>query len=59
MLAGRASGFTWEKSMRGELSLATRAAMKIGGAADAVFFAAHWEARLRRSGIMIATYEKP
>lgn len=59
MLAGRLCGFTWEKAMRGKLPWPTRAAMKLGGALDAICFATHWEARLRRSGIMIATYEKP
>lgn len=58
MLAGQLAGFSWEKEMRGKLRLPTRMAMKVGGAVDLMAFSFHWEARLRRSGIMIATYEK-
>lgn len=59
MLAGRLAGFTWEKLMRNELRLHQRLAMTLGRALDYVCFSGHWEAKLRRSGIMIATYEKP
>jgi SAM-dependent methyltransferase len=59
ILAGRMAGFTWERAMRSELRFHTRAAMKVGAALDAACFATHWEAKLRRSGIIIATYEKP
>lgn len=59
MLAGRLSGFSWEKFMRNQLRLHTRIFMKLGGALDVVCFASHWETFFRRSGIMIAKYEKP
>ncbi len=59
LLAGRLTGFSWEKWMRGELSAISRLAMKAGTLVDLVAFGTHWEARLRRSGVMIATYEKP
>lgn len=59
LLAGKFTGFSWEKSMRKELSLVSRLAMKAGTLVDLVAFSTHWEARLRRSGVMIATYEKP
>lgn len=56
---GRMVGATWEREMRGEIRWYHRVVMKAGGALDAVLFSTHWEARLRRSGIMIAYYEKP
>lgn len=59
MLAGRLLGFSWNKVMTNRLSIATKIAMKFGGALDAIVFATHWENRLRSSGIMVATYEKP
>lgn len=58
-LAGRLVGFSWEKYMREEVSALQRFAMALGGALDLVVFSSHWEARMGRSGIMIATYEKP
>lgn len=59
MLAGRLAGFTWERHMRDQVLPHQRLAMKLGSALDTACFATHWEARLRRSGIMIARYEKP
>lgn len=56
---GRLAGWSWEREMRAELRLHHRLAMKLGGALDALVFSTHWEARLRRSGIMIGLYEKP
>lgn len=58
MLAGRIAGFTWEKEMLGRTRPHQRIAMRIGRALDRLVFAAHWEARLKCSGIMVATYEK-
>ncbi|QIL21421.1 class I SAM-dependent methyltransferase [Thermomonas sp. HDW16] len=59
ILLGRLAGFSWEKMMRNELQQHHRAAMMVGGLLDTMLFATHWEAKLRRSGIMVATYEKP
>lgn len=56
---GRLVGASWEREMRGEIGWHHRLVMKVGGALDALLFSTHWEARLRRSGIMIAYYEKP
>lgn len=56
---GRAVGYGWNEQMRGPPNLLQRAVMKLGGGMDAIVFAGHWEARLGRSGIMVATYEKP
>jgi 2-polyprenyl-3-methyl-5-hydroxy-6-metoxy-1,4-benzoquinol methylase len=58
-LVGRAVGVTWQRQMRNEVNGLQKAVMKLGGALDGLVFATHWEARLRRSGIMVATYEKP
>jgi len=58
MLAGRLAGFTWEKEMLGKTKAHQRLAMFLGRGIDRLAFATHWEARLRRSGIMVATYEK-
>lgn len=58
MMLGRWFGFQWENFVLGNLHPITRGAMKLGGAIDALVFACSWEARLRRSGIMIATYVK-
>ena len=59
LLFGRLTGFSWEKYMRRELHAFTRLAMKAGTLLDLLVFLGHWEARLRRSGVMIATYAKP
>jgi SAM-dependent methyltransferase len=58
MLLGRLCGFTWERMMLGRLGLHHKIIMKIGSALDAIVFFPHWEVRLGKSGIMVATYEK-
>lgn len=58
-LAARASGATWEKQMRGKTRRFQRVLMRAGWALDSVLFSVHWELFIQRSGILVATYEKP
>ncbi len=55
---GKLAGFTWEKQMLGRLGLATKAALALGALLDKILFAFHWEASLKRSGVVIAKYAK-
>jgi SAM-dependent methyltransferase len=55
---GRLVGFSWEKSMLNRLRLHHQLAMNFGTFLDRLVFSLHWEAKLQRSGIMVATYEK-
>jgi ubiquinone/menaquinone biosynthesis C-methylase UbiE len=57
-LVGKSVGFTWEKSMLNRLRIHHRIAMRLGSIVDRIVFSLHWEASLKRSGIMVATYEK-
>ena len=57
-LVGKSVGFTWEKSMLNRLRVHHRIAMRLGSIVDRLVFSLHWEASLKRSGIMVATYEK-
>jgi SAM-dependent methyltransferase len=57
-LAGRFVGFTWEKFMLDRLKIHHRIAMRLGSIVDRLVFSLNWEASLKRSGIMVATYEK-
>ncbi len=56
---GRIAGFTWEKEMLGTLGVVAKAAYALGSLVDRVVFAFHWEATLKRSGILVARYVKP
>jgi len=55
---GRTFGFTWDKLFLKRLALTTKIAMRLGAIIDKIVFSTHWEAKLRRSGIIIATMEK-
>ena len=55
---GRLFGFTWENSMLNRLKPIHKVGMGIGAAIDRAVFSVHWEAGRKRSGIMVATYEK-
>ena len=57
-LVGKSVGFTWEKCMLNRLMIRHRIAMRLGSIVDRIVFSLHWEASLKRSGIMVATYEK-
>lgn len=57
-LAGKSIGFSWEKSMLDRIRLHHRIAMRVGSIVDKLVFSLHWEASLKRNGIMVATYEK-
>lgn len=55
----RAAGVGWKAYARRELSPLQHAARSAGKLADAVAFGLHWEARLRRSGMIVARFERP
>ena len=55
---GKLVGATWERIYLRNLNLIQRAAMKMGGYMDKLIFASHWEARMRRSGIIVVVMEK-
>lgn len=56
---GKLVGATVGRDIRGQLRFYHHIALKAGGALDGLIFTAHWEAKLRRSGVMIGHYEKP
>lgn len=56
---GRLLGFTWERLYFKRLNLLQRIAMKLGAGFDRLVFSPRWEARLRRSGIIVAIMSKP
>lgn len=55
---GKLAGFTWEKEMLGKLGRPTKAALSLGALVDKVLFSSHWEASLKRSGVVVAKYAK-
>jgi SAM-dependent methyltransferase len=57
-LLAKVVGFTWENYLLGRLKMYQRVVMWIGKLADWLIFSIHWEARFKRSGIMVAIYEK-
>jgi len=57
-ICGRLAGANWEDFYFKRLNVMQRAALKAGSLLDRVVFSTHWEAKLRRSGIMIAVMRK-
>ncbi len=57
-LFGRLLGVTWERKYLGEMTRLQRLAERLGRVVDNVVFRYHWEARLRRSGIIIAEFSR-
>jgi len=57
-LVGKSVGFSWKKSMLERLRLHHHIGMRVGSIVDKLVFSLHWEASLKRNGIMVATYEK-
>jgi SAM-dependent methyltransferase len=57
-LLGGLVGADWETFYFKRLNLLQRAAIKVGWWLDRAIFATSWEARMRRSGIMIAVMRK-
>jgi len=55
---GRLVGVSWDSLMNKELRFHQKAFMKTGSILDKIVFAAHWEALLRKSGIMVAKFIK-
>lgn len=55
----RASGVTWPAYYRRDLSVPQGAARLVGKLLDSIVFTLHWEARLRRSGIVVAEFRRP
>jgi len=58
-ILARAAGVTWPSLYRGDLSLAQRAAVRVGKTLDRIVFRPHWEARLGRSGVIVVEFQKP
>lgn len=55
---GKFAGVDWDDHYFKRLNLLQRTAMKAGRVIDKIVFSTHWEARLRRSGIIIAVMSK-
>lgn len=55
---GHLVGVTWQSLYFRKLNLIQKIAMKLGGALDRLVFSTHWEAKMRRSGIMVAVMGK-
>jgi ubiquinone/menaquinone biosynthesis C-methylase UbiE len=53
-----AAGVSWQKRFLNETSMFQKAAGHIGKKMDHLFFSSNWEARMKRSGIMIVQFEK-
>lgn len=53
-----AAGATWQNIMRGRCSSWQTRAARIGAALDSIIFRQHWEQRLRRSGIVVASFSR-
>lgn len=51
-------GSTWEKRFLGETSYLQKKAGKLGGFLDKIVFKKNWEAKKRKSGILIAEFVK-
>ena len=58
MAMSRVVGLTWEVDMLNKQRLYQRIMRQIGRVIDRILFAAHWEARLGMSGIMVARFVK-
>jgi SAM-dependent methyltransferase len=57
-LSGRLAGVRWDNYYFKRFNLLQRAALLMGRTLDRFVFSSHWEARLRRSGIMVAIMSK-
>jgi SAM-dependent methyltransferase len=58
-MLSQAAGVTWPAYYRRDMSLFQGAARLLGKAIDGVVFSLHWEARLKRSGIVVAEFRRP
>jgi len=52
------AGMSWRDIHPNRLSFFRKIPLRIGSAIDAIAFCCHWEARVRRSGIIVATLSK-
>ncbi len=52
------TGVTWEKRYFGKINRVQNMAGSIGKMLDKIIFRTHWEARLKRSGIMVVEFMK-
>ena len=50
------AGAGWDRRLAGRFTLPQKLAARLGGALDRAVFATHWEQRLGRSGIIVATF---
>lgn len=54
----RLGGISWRDFYTNRLSFYQKLLLRLGSTLDAVAFCCHWEARVRRSGIIVATFTK-
>jgi len=55
---GRCVGVTWQSLYLRRLNLLQRIVMRVGRLVDQLVFSTHWEAKMKRSGIIIAVMVK-